>query len=84
MTHRSPWGDPNVEIALQSRHPTDIALIRCPRCGNWGYYNEGSHFSCSVPDCEYSCGGAELDGLIDAGEVMYLADFESQDDMEMP
>jgi hypothetical protein len=40
------WKTPEVKAALQSRPADDIAVLACPRCGEWGYYNEGSHFSC--------------------------------------
>ncbi len=43
----SPWTDPRVKLALESgRPPTDIALLSCPKCGIFGYYNQGSHFCC--------------------------------------
>lgn len=41
------WKDPNVKAALKEGRPAnDIAVVRCPKCNRWGYYNEGSHFTC--------------------------------------
>ncbi len=41
------WKDPNVKAALKDgRQPDDIAVLSCPKCGRWGYYNQGSHFYC--------------------------------------
>ena len=74
--NRSPWNDPNVKAALkQGRPASDISLICCPECGTYGYYNDGSHFSCSGDMCGYSCRGDRLDALIDNGEVITLDDY---------
>jgi hypothetical protein len=41
------WQDHGVKGALKSgRDATDIAVLRCPRCDRWGYYNQGSSFFC--------------------------------------
>lgn len=41
------WKDPNVKAALkEGRSADDIAVLECPKCGRWGYYNQGSHFWC--------------------------------------
>lgn len=41
------WKDPEVRAALKDgRAATDIAVLACPKCGRWGYYNQGSHFWC--------------------------------------
>lgn len=41
------WKDPMVKAALKDgRSADDIAVVSCPKCHRWGYYNEGSHFSC--------------------------------------
>lgn len=41
------WKDPGVLQALKAgRSADDIAVLACPICNRWGYYNEGSHFSC--------------------------------------
>lgn len=69
----SPWEDPNVKMALKQRDASDIALICCGRCHNYGYYNQGSHFTCSW--CEWFVGGEELDAIIDNGEVISLSDY---------
>ncbi len=73
----SAWDDPNVKVALKKRDPAHIALICCGQCHNYGYYNEGSHFSCSW--CDYSVSGEELDLLIDNSEVISLADWMNDD-----
>lgn len=41
------WKDSNVKAALKDGRPAeDIAVLSCPKCGRWGYYNQGSHFWC--------------------------------------
>lgn len=41
------WKDPNVKAALKDgRSAEDISVLSCPKCGRWGYYNQGSHFWC--------------------------------------
>lgn len=41
------WKDPGVTEALtDGRSADDIRVMDCPKCSRWGYYNEGSHFSC--------------------------------------
>ena len=50
------WKDPNVKAALkQGRLADDIAVLACPRCGEYGYYNEGSHFSCRFCNMTWYC-----------------------------
>ena len=50
------WKDPQVKEALKSgRSADDIAVLSCPQCGEWGYYNEGSHFSCRFCDRNWYC-----------------------------
>ena len=45
------WKDPMVTEALKEGRPADdIAVLACPECNRWGYYNEGSHFSCRFCD----------------------------------
>lgn len=68
------WKDPNVMAALKDgRDANDIAVVACPKCGKWGYYNQGSHFSCRFcnrtwsvltedEDNPYGGGGMYLDG----------------------
>lgn len=47
MSEAYIWSDPRIKAALRDgRHPDDIAVLNCPKCGHLGYYNEGSHFSC--------------------------------------
>lgn len=41
------WKDECVMDALkEGRSADDIRVISCPKCARWGYWNEGSHFSC--------------------------------------
>lgn len=41
------WKDPAVKEALKSgRSADDIMVIACPKCNRFGYYNEGTSFSC--------------------------------------
>ena len=41
------WKDPHVKAALKEGRPAeDIAVLSCPKCGRWGYYNQGSGFWC--------------------------------------
>ena len=41
------WQDPSVKAALKDgRLADDIAVLQCPKCHQWGYYNQGSHFYC--------------------------------------
>jgi hypothetical protein len=47
----NPWKDGNVREALgEGREAGDIALLECPRCHRYSYYNEGSHFTCRFCD----------------------------------
>ncbi len=75
MPYRNAWDDPNVKAALKQRPARLVMLCCCPDCHNYGYYNEGSHWSCSVKGCEGSFGSEGMDGLIDAGEVITLDDY---------
>lgn len=73
---RSVMEDPSVQAALKEKRPAkDIALLPCRECGQMSYYNEGSHFSCSVAGCGWSCAGRELDLLIEEEGVTSLFDF---------
>lgn len=66
---RDIWKDPYVKQALKEGRPAwDIAVMRCPKCGQFGYYNEGSSFSCRFCDDTYHVD----DELSD--EVVTLAD----------
>ena len=64
------WEDsPSIREALKTRHPSDIALVHCDRCGSITYYNQGSHCTCEHCD-------ASLDHLLDSdlGMVTTLDD----------
>lgn len=79
---RSIWDDPNVKDALKNgREPSDISLICCGGCGLYGYYNDGSHFTCS--ECDWSASGETLDMLIDNGEVVSLEEYSDMDAPEL-
>lgn len=46
-TETDIWKDPRVIDALKDgRSADDIMILDCPKCGRWGYYNQGSHFDC--------------------------------------
>jgi len=47
---RDIWKDPAVREALKERPAFDIACLRCPKCHELGYYNEGSSFTCRFCD----------------------------------
>lgn len=48
---RDIWKDPAVKCALkEGRFVDDIRVMECPKCNLWGYYNEGSSFSCRFCD----------------------------------
>jgi hypothetical protein len=66
---RDIWKDPYVRERLKDGVPAwDIAVCRCPKCGEWGYYNEGSTFSCRF------CGVTFLIGDNDEMEIARLDD----------
>lgn len=50
------WKDPNVKARLkQGDLPSEIAVLACPKCDRWGYYNEGSHFWCRFCKASWHC-----------------------------
>lgn len=50
------WKSPDVKAALkEGRPPEDIAVLSCPKCGRWGYYNQGSHFYCRFCKRSWYC-----------------------------
>lgn len=74
--YRNPWLDPNVREALdEGRSASDISLICCGRCGNYGYYNDGSHFTCGV--CDWTAAGERLDAIFDEGGIITLDELET-------
>lgn len=51
---RDIWKDPAVKEALrEGRSANDIVVLRCPDCNQYGYYNEGSGFSCRFCDLTF-------------------------------
>ena len=50
------WKCPSVMAALKSgRSADDIAVLRCPNCDKWGYYNQGSNFWCRFCKLGWYC-----------------------------
>lgn len=50
------WKDPNVKAALKEGRPAeDIAVLSCPKCGRFGYYNQGSSFWCRFCEQSFYC-----------------------------
>lgn len=78
--YRNAWDDPNCKAALRQRPASQVYVICCPLCRNYGYYNEGSHWSCSVEDCNGCYDGDDLDDILDNGEAITLEDYT---DMQM-
>lgn len=53
-TETDIWKDPRVVDALKDgRSADDIMVLDCPKCGRFGYYNEGSHFTCLFCERDY-------------------------------
>lgn len=74
------WKDPSVKAALKDgRLPNDIAVLSCPKCSRWGYYNQGSHFWCRFCKEGWHC-LAEGEEPPPYGQYMYLDGFTSLDD----
>ena len=42
----SVWQDPRVKEAMKERSLSEIEVLNCSSCGQLGYYNLGSHFTC--------------------------------------
>jgi len=62
MEHIRGNDNVSVKAALkEGRSAYDIAVLRCPKCGRWGYYNEGSHFYCRFCKQGFYCCGPEED-----------------------
>jgi len=72
------WSDPMVKEALKERPPEQIAVMMCPDCSGWGYYNEGSHFTCRFCDLTFMID--DLDGW--QSDFVWLADFEEEKNPE--
>lgn len=50
------WKDANVKAALKEGRPAeDIAVLRCPKCDEWNFYNQGSYFWCRHCEQEWYC-----------------------------
>lgn len=50
------WQQLEVKQALKEGRPADdIAVLSCPDCGRWGYYNQGSGFSCRFCNKSWLC-----------------------------
>jgi hypothetical protein len=71
------WKDPNVQAALKDGRPAeDIAVLSCPKCSRWGYYNQGSHFWCRFCKQGWHC-VTEGEEAPDDRQYMYLDGFTS-------
>ena len=74
------WKDPNVKAALKDgRSAEDILVLSCPKCNRWGYYNQGSSFSCRFcKESWYVCSEDEQPApgiaFMRADDLMTLAD----------
>lgn len=79
---RDIWKDPNVQAALkEGRRADDIMVLRCPQCDQFGYWNEGSHFTCRFCDRSWYClteSESKLEGVpclrLDESDCITLAD----------
>jgi hypothetical protein len=68
---QTPFDDPNVKEALRDgRDSSDIHLIGCYVCGEYSYYNDGSHFTCRF--CDWTLRGRKLDAVIEDGGAISL------------
>lgn len=71
------WQDPSVKAALKGGRSTDdIAVLRCPKCDRWGYYNQGSHFWCRFCKEVWVC-LSEDEEPPDDRQYLYLDGFTS-------
>lgn len=68
------WKDTNVVAALKERSADDIAVLSCPKCGRWGYYNQGSHFWCQFCKQGWYCCSEGEEPPVDR-PYMYLDEF---------
>ena len=78
-TETDIWKDPRVVNALkEGRFADGIAILECPECARWGYYNESSHFTCLFCDKNFyvlSEGESrEVVPCVQADTVISLAD----------
>jgi len=74
------WKDPHVKAALkEGRMTNDIAVLSCPKCARWGYYNQGSHFWCRFCKEGWQClnVGEEPDP---ESQYLFLDEWTSLDD----
>lgn len=74
------WKDPRVKGALrEGRTSDDIWLLECPRCNEWGYYNQGSRFYCYKCKVGFCVLGedeepGDTEPIVYASEAITLAD----------
>lgn len=72
------WKDPNVKAALKEGRPAeDIAVLSCPKCNRWGYYNQGSRFWCRFCKQGFYCCSEDEFPPTDARPYLYLDGFRS-------
>lgn len=81
MNESDIWSDPGVKDALADGRPaSDIAVLSCPACGKWGYYNQGSTFWCRFCEANwYCCSDSEAPPLY--GKWLRLEDFTTLEDL---
>lgn len=72
------WKDPSVKAALKDgRQPDDIAVLSCPQCSRWGYYNQGSRFWCRFCRQGFACLSEGELPPVDSTPYLYLDGFTS-------
>lgn len=70
------WKDPEVKAALkEGRSADDIAVLSCPKCSRWGYYNQGSRFHCRFCRQGFACLSEGELPPVDATPYLYLDGF---------
>jgi len=80
------WKDPSVKAALKEGRPADdIMVLACRKCGQWGYYNQGSHFYCRHCKIGYAVLSegeepGDTEPIVYASEAITLADTVQQYD----
>ena len=64
------WKDSHVKAALKDgRTADDIMVLDCPKCGKWGYWNEGSHFTCRFCKVSFYCCSDDYHGPMGVQKV---------------
>lgn len=75
------WRDVNVRARLKEGVAAeDIAVLACPKCGRFGYYNQGSRFFCRFCRQGFKCLSEGELPPVDATPYLYLEGFMSLSD----